>query len=116
MEPDDPVKATPDEIANYARHPGLEPAGVHLALDGDLVVGLGVGRMELAGPGSQSHQGVIELLAVRPGYRRRGIGRALVHNLLDWLVAQGAAMVGASAENAAVVDVLKKYGFQRLEP
>ncbi len=112
FEAEDPGKVTPEEVTRLTQHPGLKPTGAFLAFDGDLAVGLGVGSVDMPTPGMAEHQGAIELLIVRPGYRRQGIGRALVHAVLSWLAEQGVVTVGVSAEDPGVLGVLKKYGFQ----
>lgn len=111
-----PGKVTSDEVARLAQHPGLRANGVFLAFDGDLAVGLGVGRVDVPAPGGTAHQGAIELLAVRPGYRRRGIGRALIRAVLIWLASQHVATVGVSAEDPTLLAVLKQYGFREAAP
>jgi ribosomal protein S18 acetylase RimI-like enzyme len=58
----------------------------------------------------------VELLAIRPGYRRRGIGRALIYQVFRWLAEQQVRRVGATAENQAVVDILVRYGFRPAPP
>ena len=114
--PSDPAKATPDEVARLAQHPGLDPSGVFLAFDGDLSVGLGVASVELSATWHTAHRGAIELLAVRPAYRRQGIGRALVRAVLAWLADQGVVTVGVSAEDPAVIALLQRYGFREELP
>ncbi len=108
----EPGKVTPEEIAHLTYHPGLSHKGILLALAGDTAVGLVVGSLDLTAPEEASRRGAIELLAVRPGYRRRGVGRALVHAALRWLVSQGVSRVSASAEGPDVLTVLARYGFK----
>jgi GNAT superfamily N-acetyltransferase len=106
------TKVTAEEVAGFSHHPGLSPAGVFLAVHGELAVGLAVARVAVPGWGQQKRQGALELLAVRPGYRRQGIGRALVYAVLTWLVHQGVSTVGVSAEESTLLAVLENYGFQ----
>ena len=109
-------KVTARDVAGYARHPGLEHEGVFLAFDGPLAVGLVVGRVDVPAPGGDAHRGAVELLAIRPGYRRRGIGRALIFRVFRWLVEHQVWRVGAAAENPAIVGILKSYGFRPTPP
>jgi len=109
-------KVTARDVAGYARHPGLEHEGVFLAFDGPLAVGLVVGRVDVPAPGGDAHRGAVELLAIRPGYRRRGIGRALIFRVFRWLVEHQVRRVGATAENPAIVGILKSYGFRPTPP
>lgn len=108
---------TPHKVARFTWHPGLRASGAFLALDGERAVGLGVGSVEVPAPGARAHQGArahegaVELLAVRPEYRRQGIGRALLHAVLGWLAGEGVRAVRASAEDAPAVLLLQRYGF-----
>jgi len=109
-------KVTARDVAGYARHPGLEHEGVFLAFDGPLAVGLVVGRVDVPAPGGAGHRGAVELLAIRPGYRRRGIGRALIIRVFRWLAEHQVRRVGATAENPAIVGILESYGFRPAPP
>jgi ribosomal protein S18 acetylase RimI-like enzyme len=102
---------TPERVARFAYHPGVSPLGVFLAVAGDQVVGLGVARLGVPAAGQADHRGAVELLAVRPGYRRRGLARALLDAILDWLEGQGVTRVEASTERPAVVGLLAQHGF-----
>jgi GNAT superfamily N-acetyltransferase len=116
FEPDSPGKVSAGEVAHFAQHPGLNPGGVFLAFDDELAVGLGVGSLQVPAAAETIRQGAIELLAVRPGYRRRGIGRALIYQVLTWLAGQGVSTVGVSAEHPFLLTVLKRYGFRETAP
>jgi GNAT superfamily N-acetyltransferase len=112
--PGDTARLTPEEFAHLDLHPGISPQGMFLAFAGDRAVGLGVGSVAVPAPGEGTRQGAVELLAVRPGYRGRGIGRALIHAVLAWLVGQGVCQVSASTDNAALPGMLARYGFRRV--
>jgi GNAT superfamily N-acetyltransferase len=116
FEPDSPGKVSAGEVAHFAQHPGLTPGGVVLAFDEERVVGLGVGSLRIPVAGETSRQGAIELLAVRPAYRRQGIGRALIYQVLTWLAGQGVSIVGVSAEHPFLLTVLRRYGFRDAPP
>jgi ribosomal protein S18 acetylase RimI-like enzyme len=110
----DPARVTALEFAHLTQHPGISPTGMFLAFAGSQAVGLAVSKVDVPAPGGADHQGAIELLAVRPGFRNRGIGRALIHAALAWLVERGVRQVSASTANPTVSDMLCKYGFQRI--
>jgi GNAT superfamily N-acetyltransferase len=103
---------TPEQVAGLAHHPGLSAREAFLVFAGEQAVGLGVGSVELPPPGGASRRGAVELLAVRPGYRRRGIGRALLHAVLSRLHDLGVAQVAASVERAGPLTMLTRYGFR----
>ncbi len=73
--------------------PNFDPEGLVLAFDGDLPIGLvwAVHRsvpLENAPP--DGDRGYLVLLAVREGFRRRGVGRALVERAEAFLRGRGA--------------------------
>jgi GNAT superfamily N-acetyltransferase len=113
---DDPEAVTPDQVAPFRRHPGLDPSGAFLALDGDLAVGVGVGSVEVPAAGDATRRGAVELLAVQPAYQRRGIGRALLHAVLGWLAGRGVAVVEAVVQAPTPLAMLERYGFARVAP
>jgi ribosomal protein S18 acetylase RimI-like enzyme len=102
---------TPQRVARFAYHPGLSPLGVFLAYAGDQAVGLGVARLAVPAPGQADHTGAVELLAVRPGFRRRGLAHALLDAILSWLAQQGVTLVEASTDRPAVIGLLMAHGF-----
>jgi GNAT superfamily N-acetyltransferase len=113
----DPLeKVTASDVAGYARHPGLAHQGIFLAFDGPLAVGLVIGRVDVPAPGGEAHRGAVELLAIRPGYRRRGIGRGLIYRVFHWLAEQQVRRVGATAESPDIVNILRSYGFRPASP
>jgi GNAT superfamily N-acetyltransferase len=114
LEGPDAVTAT--KAARFTWHPGLHPTGTFLVLDGPLAVGLGVGRVEVPAPGVTAREGAVELLAVRPEYRRRGVARALLHAVLGWLAGQDVSHVRASVEDAPALLLLQRYGFVPVTP
>ncbi len=100
------------ELAGLIRHPGLAPPGILLALQGELAVGMAVGRIEVPAAGDSTRRAAVELLAVRPGYRRRGIARALLRRLLGWLAERGVQTVLASTDDPIVAALLESHGFR----
>jgi len=108
-------QVTPEQMACLAYHPSLSHKGILLAFAGNTAVGLVVGSLDLTSAERAGRQGAIELLVVRPGYRRRGIGRALVHAILRWLADQGVSAVSVSAEGSTVPALLARYGFEPVD-
>jgi len=106
-------KATPQEVLRYANHPSLSGACAYLAFWGKQAIGFGVARLDLPSAGQIRKLGAIELLAVAPTFQHRGVGRALVRTLLDWLSTQGATLVSACTLDAGVAAALLRYGFRR---
>jgi GNAT superfamily N-acetyltransferase len=103
---------TPEEMSHMTLHPGIEPDGTFLAMDGDVEVGLCVGSIEMPGPGDPGGRGYIELVVVRPEYQRLGIGRVLLNEALKWLKERGVLVVGAVVQDATPLAILQRYGFR----
>ena len=100
-----------EELARLVWHPGLSPKGAFLAFSGERAVGLGVASAELPGPGPGPRRGAVELLAVRPGYQHRGIGRALLHAALSWLADRHVTDIRANVDRPKPLAILQRYGF-----
>jgi GNAT superfamily N-acetyltransferase len=111
-----PDAVTPNKALRFTLHPGLHPTGAFLVLDGPVPVGLGVGRVEIPAAGASARLGAVELLAVRPEYRRRGVASALLHAVLGWLAGQGVTHVHASVEDTPALLLLQRYGFSPVSP
>lgn len=109
-------RVTGTDVAGFGRHPGLASQGIFLAFDGSLAVGVVIGRVDVPAPGGEAHRGAVELLAVRTGYRQRGIGRQLIYQVFSWLAEQQVQRVGATAQEPRTVDILKSYGFRPASP
>jgi ribosomal protein S18 acetylase RimI-like enzyme len=107
---------TPEQVAGLVHHPALSASAAFLVFAGEQAVGLGVASVELSPPGGTGRRGAVELLAVRPGYRRRGIGRALLHAVLSRLHDLGVRLAVASVEDAGPLAMLTRYGFRPLNP
>jgi ribosomal protein S18 acetylase RimI-like enzyme len=60
--------------------------------------------------------GYVQRLAVQPGGQRQGLGRALLGDGLNWLLAHGAtrALVNTQEDNARALDLYLRAGFRRL--
>jgi [ribosomal protein S18]-alanine N-acetyltransferase len=65
--------------------------------------------------GVANRVGYLQRLAVDPSTQRRGLGRALVADSLDWMHRRGAttAMVNTAFDNAAALSLYDTFGFQR---
>ena len=63
--------------------------------------------------GYDGHRGWLYAVAVLPGFRRRGVGKALVRHAVDAVRAMGCPKVNLQvrASNAAVVEFYESLGF-----
>lgn len=79
---------------------------IYVAVAGQVVIGSVMG-------GYDGHRGWIYSLAVRPEYRRRGVGAALVRELETELQRRGCLKVNLQvrAENREVITFYEKLGF-----
>ena len=85
-----------------------------VARDGDRIVGYAVGRItSMPAFFAQRQRGYIHDVYVRPEYRRRGIGRRLVAEILTWLRRRGVTLVEltVAARNEAL-PFWEKLGFR----
>jgi GNAT superfamily N-acetyltransferase len=71
-----PIVMTPSSFRALMRRDDLEPSASVAALDGDTIVGTGL-------LGIREHTGWIGGMGVVPSHRRQGIGRQMMHFLLD---------------------------------
>ncbi len=94
-----------EAIGRYlARNPGLS----FTAWDGDLLVGAVL-------CGHDGRRGYVHHLAVRPSYRRQGIGKALASRCLDALAAEGIdkCHLFVFAINADAIAFWKRIGWSQ---
>ena len=96
-------------LRSVRRHPD---AAVYVVVDGDPIVG----RLSLArDPHPASHHVADLGLMVAAGYRRRGIGRALLEQAVGW--AQGAGVTKLElhvfAWNEPAITLYESFGFVR---
>jgi ribosomal protein S18 acetylase RimI-like enzyme len=68
-------------------------------------------KIEIAG---KSKRGIIDLIAVSPSYRRKGIGESLVRKAVQWFAGNDAqsVFVGTQADNLAAVRTYEKNRFR----
>ncbi|WP_046728904.1 GNAT family N-acetyltransferase [Streptomyces humi] len=97
--PADPV--TPDRFRSLVLlDPNFDPDGLRVAVDGDRVVGAAYAVRRLtpmAGTDVEPEQGWIPFFFVAPDHRRRGLGRRLLTEALDWLAGHGRTRVDFSS-------------------
>jgi ribosomal protein S18 acetylase RimI-like enzyme len=77
--------------------------------------GRGRGVLAYSITGSSDNQGYLQRLAVDPGHRRRGLGRALGLDGLHWLRRRGVAgaVVNTQIGNDAALELYLSIGFRR---
>ncbi len=85
-----------------------------VAREGEQIVGYAVGRITTMPPFfAHRHRGYIHDVYVRPPYRRRGIGRRLVEELLTWLRRRGVTLVELSvAAGNEALPFWERLGFR----
>ncbi|MEU2777791.1 GNAT family N-acetyltransferase [Streptomyces sp. NPDC007162] len=97
--PADPI--TPDRFRSLVLlDPNFDPDGLRIAVDGDRVVGAAYAVRRLtpmAGTDLEPEQGWIPFFFVAPDARRRGLGRRLLTEALDWLAGHGRTRVDFSS-------------------
>ncbi|MEU2420937.1 GNAT family N-acetyltransferase [Streptomyces sp. NPDC007851] len=97
--PADPV--TPDRFRSLVLlDPNFDPDGLRVAVDGDRVVGAAYAVRRLtpmAGTDLEPEQGWIPFFFVAPAHRRRGLGRRLLTEAVDWLAGHGRTRVDFSS-------------------
>lgn len=110
-----PSAQWPREYEAYLRTLiGGDDAIAVIAKEGDAVIGYAIGRItNLPSFFERRHRGYIHDVFVREEYRRRGIGRQLVEEILAWLRRRGVTLVELTV--AASNDALhfwEELGFQ----
>lgn len=78
------------------------------------MIGVIIGKSEYRSK-TQTYRGYIGMLAVDPEYRRIGLGRRLVHNLVRAMIAAGLPeiVLDAEATNSAALKLYESLGFVR---
>lgn len=75
------------------------------------VVAIGIGSAHVDPPNKEGKRiGFLHGLYVAPDHRRRGVATALVKRRMEWMTAQGADIIRATATPAGTL-VLTKVGF-----
>lgn len=78
------------------------------------MIGVILGKAEYRSK-SETNRGYIGMLAVDPEYRRIGLGRRLVHNLVRTMISSGLpeVVLDAEATNIAALKLYESLGFVR---
>ena len=97
----------------YLRQRGFDPRLWQLAWDGDELAGFVLAFPERNG---DQHLGSIDTLGVRPPWRRRGVGEALLRHAFRLLHARGLRRIalGVDAENPAALQLYGRVGMRVL--
>lgn len=94
-----------------------EPEGFSVALLGSEVVGFAVSFKNAFSPNYVTNKriGLLQVVHVKRGYRRRGIATQLVNAALSYLVSNGCSIVLAetSEKNTRSMRMLEKLGFRQ---
>jgi ribosomal protein S18 acetylase RimI-like enzyme len=95
----------------------MEPEGFLVALLGSVVVGFAVSFKNALGPNYITNKriGLLQVVYVKRGYRRRGIATQLVNAAFSYLVANGCSIVLAETgeKNTRSIQILEKLGFKQ---
>jgi len=109
-----PSPQWPREYGAYLRTlMGRDDAIAVVAKDGARIIGYAIGRITALPPFFEHrYRGYIHDVYVRDGYRRRGIGRQMVQQILDWLRHRGVHLVELTvAANNDAVRFWERLGF-----
>jgi len=109
-----PSPQWPHEYGTYLRTLiGRDDALAVVARDGDQIIGYAIGRITML-PSFFAHRrrGYIHDVYVRDVYRRQGVGRRLVEEILAWLRRKGVTLVELTvASNNDAVRFWERLGF-----
>ncbi len=111
----EPSPSWPREYGAYLRTlMGRDDALAVIAKEGDEIIGYAIGRITTLPPFFEHrYRGYIHDVFVREAYRRRGVGRRLVEEILDWLRHRGVSLIELTvATNNDAVHFWKRLGFQ----
>jgi len=88
---------------------------VLVAVEKGRVVGHAIAQLKKSSPAFRREKfGFIDEMAVRAGYRRRGVGAQLLARILDWFRERGIDMIelDVAAANEVGYPFWKKHGFK----
>ncbi|MDD2364239.1 MAG: GNAT family N-acetyltransferase [Eubacteriales bacterium] len=103
------LEITGETVRLWTESEAYEPSAWLWVKDRDKCVGLGIGEIDRS-----INEGVLEWIQVLPGYRRNGLGSAIVLELLRRLQVAGAdfVMVSGNADSEfSVSEMYRKVGF-----
>lgn len=110
-----PSPSWPREYGAYLRTlMGRDDAIAVVAKDGEQIIGYAIGRITtLPSFFEQRHRGYIHDVYIKEDYRRRGVGRRMVREILEWLRNRGVTLVELTvAANNDAVGFWERLGFQ----
>ena len=105
----------PPERFMEFRDVSLDPMTFSLAMAGDDIVGVCLSDVSAVyNRENGTSWGWVNVLGVRPPYRRRGLGRFLLADGMRWLLEQGmdTIHIGVYAENEKALDLYRSVGFE----
>ena len=103
---------TEDEVRTWIKAQVEAPKDLMLVADCDGTI-VGNISFRIAKPARCAHWGTFAM-AVRPGWRRSGVGNALLHRLLEWAASvPGIEKVALAvrADNQPAIRLYEKHGF-----
>lgn len=86
--------------------PGYDPSLWFLAMEGDEIVGIALGKQNLEG---EQPQGWIETLGVRRSWRRRGVGLALLQHAFGEFYRRGLSEVSLIVDASSLTGATRLY-------
>ena len=105
----------PERFINF-RNCSEDPKAIAFALKDDVPVGFCLSE-ESAGFNQEkgTKVGWVDLIGVRPSFRRIGLGKALLADGVNWILSMGMDKVylGAYAVNEKALDLYRSFGFSK---
>lgn len=107
---------TPDPFEDWSKqvldHPEFDPALFFLPVEGDAVAGLAFCVVRNLG----KPVGWVDILGVRPAWRRRGLGLALLHHSFRELRGRGAVWAGLEVDAENLTGAVRLYERAGMSP
>lgn len=97
-----------DSVEDLRAQAGPQQRCLLAELDGELAGSGVVGQSDLAGSGALAAR-------VLPGYRRRGLGTAILRELAGRAAGMGFEVVGSNVEDPGSVSFAERYGFREVD-
>ena len=105
----------PEIFINY-RDASEDPECFSLAMVGDEIVGVCLSHEDRTyNTENGTKWGWVNILGVKPSYRRRGVGTALLADGMKWVLEQGmdTTYIGVYAKNEKALDLYRSVGFEK---